>query len=441
LFLFRAFVVLHELFFIHGRVLNQKEMCILALAVSFHPSLPLVLIHNREEDLTRPTLDPCGLSRRLHPRKRGTPPSIDELALPVVVPAPLPPPCRYCVADPDVVCGRDDRAGGTWLGLNRRTGQLVALTNFRMHGDIGFTATSATTLRSRGDLVLRWLHDMGMADELTLFPSGSSVAVAQSSIVEAVNTSAADQIIRPLRVDDSAYGGYTACVCNVFKTPVGQVPPVLLTGNHPPYRPEHEVAEAKPSSSSSDETSPKQNAPHWPTQHVVMPLPPASVTCWSNSYVNDPEWPKCAFWQHALTAVLQATPPLPDDDPLEPWLADVVYRLAHMMCCVHPHTGRCTCDTSLPCAFSDHFTAHHQPCDVESCMCGEQQSTADAIDRDHCVCFFPHRAHVTWSEGTRAQTIVLQTATSVIFVYRNLDGYTQSFVTGDWQWEVFPRPI
>lgn len=68
-------------------------MCLLVLAHHVLPEAPLLLAANREEYFDRPALPPD-----VHPQW------------------------------PDVVCGLDLRAGGTWLGVNR-SGLLVAVTN------------------------------------------------------------------------------------------------------------------------------------------------------------------------------------------------------------------------------------------------------------------------------------------------------------------------
>ncbi|NUP07698.1 MAG: NRDE family protein [Polyangiaceae bacterium] len=70
-------------------------MCLLALAVDPHPSLRFVLAANRDEAFERPT-------REAH----------------------------FWDDAPDVLAGRDLRAGGTWLGVTR-AGRLAAITNVR----------------------------------------------------------------------------------------------------------------------------------------------------------------------------------------------------------------------------------------------------------------------------------------------------------------------
>src|SRR5919107_2356449 len=86
-------------------------MCLILLALDTHPDYGLVLAANRDEFYDRPTA-----------------------------------PSAYWEDAPDVLAGRDLRAGGTWLGLDRR-GRLAAVTNYRQ----GRRAAPAP--RSRGHLV------------------------------------------------------------------------------------------------------------------------------------------------------------------------------------------------------------------------------------------------------------------------------------------------
>lgn len=66
-------------------------------------------------------------------------------------------PGRHWPDRPDVVAGRDELAGGSWLGVNR-AGVLAAVLN--RHGTLG----PAPGLRSRGDLVLEALDHADAAD-------------------------------------------------------------------------------------------------------------------------------------------------------------------------------------------------------------------------------------------------------------------------------------
>jgi uncharacterized protein with NRDE domain len=70
-------------------------MCLILLAVDSHPQFPLVVIANRDEFYARPT-------RALQPWPEA----------------------------PQLIAGKDLRAGGTWLGLTRN-GRFAAVTNAR----------------------------------------------------------------------------------------------------------------------------------------------------------------------------------------------------------------------------------------------------------------------------------------------------------------------
>jgi len=91
-------------------------MCLLLIALKQHPAYKLVLAANRDEYYDRPTA-----------------------------------PAKFWKDNPDLLAGRDLKAGGTWLGITR-TGRLAAITNYR---DPAHTREHAP---SRGDLVLHFLE-------------------------------------------------------------------------------------------------------------------------------------------------------------------------------------------------------------------------------------------------------------------------------------------
>lgn len=70
-------------------------MCLIALAYKVHPEFPLIVAANRDEFRERPS----------------------ERA-------------RFWEDAPEILAGRDLRAGGTWLGISRR-GRFAAITNHR----------------------------------------------------------------------------------------------------------------------------------------------------------------------------------------------------------------------------------------------------------------------------------------------------------------------
>jgi uncharacterized protein with NRDE domain len=91
-------------------------MCLIAFAVGMRPDLPLLLAANRDEFFDRPTA----------PWHRWNLPDGGE-----------------------ALGGRDLRGGGTWLGVSL-AGRVAMLTNVR-------SPQAASGLRSRGELVTRWL--------------------------------------------------------------------------------------------------------------------------------------------------------------------------------------------------------------------------------------------------------------------------------------------
>jgi uncharacterized protein with NRDE domain len=70
-------------------------MCLVVMAYKVHPKYPLIVAANRDEFLDRPTV-----------------------------------PLHFWNDAPHILAGRDQRAGGTWMGLTNR-GRFAALTNYR----------------------------------------------------------------------------------------------------------------------------------------------------------------------------------------------------------------------------------------------------------------------------------------------------------------------
>lgn len=92
-------------------------MCLITFAYRAHPRYSLILAANRDEFFQRPST-----------------------------------PVQYWEDYPDILAGRDQEQGGTWLGLNK-LGQFATVTNFRNGRD------RRTDLRSRGHLTARYLQD------------------------------------------------------------------------------------------------------------------------------------------------------------------------------------------------------------------------------------------------------------------------------------------
>ena len=90
-------------------------MCLIALAWRAHPDFQLLVAANRDEWRERPAE-----------------------------------PAHWWPDHPDLLAGRDLRAGGTWMGITR-SGRFAAITNFRDPGD------KRSTAPSRGGIVSEFL--------------------------------------------------------------------------------------------------------------------------------------------------------------------------------------------------------------------------------------------------------------------------------------------
>jgi uncharacterized protein with NRDE domain len=91
-------------------------MCLVGLAIGVVPHIPLLVAANRDEYWSRPTR-PLDRWQGLHQA---------------------------------IISGRDERAGGTWMGFSQ-SGLVAILTNVRGHGD------ETPAPQSRGLLTTRWL--------------------------------------------------------------------------------------------------------------------------------------------------------------------------------------------------------------------------------------------------------------------------------------------
>lgn len=91
-------------------------MCLIVFAKDVHPDYRLIVASNRDEFYERPTV-----------------------------------PAHRWADDPEVIGGRDEKAGGTWMGV-RRDGHFAAVTNVR-----DLSQPQKEDVPSRGDLVADFL--------------------------------------------------------------------------------------------------------------------------------------------------------------------------------------------------------------------------------------------------------------------------------------------
>ncbi len=98
-------------------------MCLILFAWKMHDNYPLILAANRDEFYERPSA-----------------------------------PAAFWADAPDLLAGRDLKAGGTWLGITR-SGRLAAITNYRD------PASLKTEAPSRGHLVSDYLRSRESPEE------------------------------------------------------------------------------------------------------------------------------------------------------------------------------------------------------------------------------------------------------------------------------------
>lgn len=98
-------------------------MCILFIAIKQHPHYPLVIAANRDEFFERPTQS-----------------------------------AHFWTQHPDVIAGKDLKAGGTWMGASK-SGHIAALTNIRDPKRVDLTK------QTRGELVINYLIQAPSANE------------------------------------------------------------------------------------------------------------------------------------------------------------------------------------------------------------------------------------------------------------------------------------
>ena len=117
-------------------------MCLIAFTIGASARWPLVIAANRDEFLDRPTLP---LARWKTPKGH------------------------------DIISGRDLRAGGAWFGVTPG-GRIAFLTNVR-------EAEPVAAVRSRGELVTRWLESRGDADDFLSRLAADPTAFAGFNLV------------------------------------------------------------------------------------------------------------------------------------------------------------------------------------------------------------------------------------------------------------------
>jgi uncharacterized protein with NRDE domain len=100
-------------------------MCLILLAYRYHPQYPLIIAANRDEFHHRPT----------------------EIA-------------TFWQESPAILAGRDLQSGGTWLGINRLSGKIAAVTNYRQ-----WPMSSPPIPLSRGHLVSHFLQQSDSVED------------------------------------------------------------------------------------------------------------------------------------------------------------------------------------------------------------------------------------------------------------------------------------
>jgi uncharacterized protein with NRDE domain len=295
-----------------------------------HPDFALVCVHNRDEDLARPTAPPA--------------------------------------PDAEVIAGRDVRTGGTWMGFNRRTGSLVAVTNHRLQWP-GYGSAEEAHATSRGVLVNELL---GLSAEET-----RSLLQSREKVT--------------WRGD---FAGFNLFHANIFEPGV----PALFVSNRPhgyfKWQPEPEAAAlsyAQPPVCRARAAS----------------LGPGTY-CVSNGEFQDPAWPKVRFLCERVAALVREAPSSEaarrkgeqwDEEGAAEALAS---RLAEAL-------------------------LHREPFPAESLPDLSRLSENAAEERALQRVFIAHErgkpVPPLTDTGTRAQTIVVASRRAVYYWYRSTDTF------------------
>jgi len=98
-------------------------MCLIVFSYKQHPDFPFILAGNRDEFFARPTLE-----------------------------------AHFWDTKPEILAGRDQKAGGTWLGISRR-GRIGAITNYRDFNN------PREGERSRGEIIPKVLLGKNSAEK------------------------------------------------------------------------------------------------------------------------------------------------------------------------------------------------------------------------------------------------------------------------------------
>ena len=335
-------------------------MCIIGVASGCHPDFPLVCIHNREEVAGRPT-SPCELR------------------------------------DNAVICAVDELKGGTWMGMNVRTGLFCSLTNLR----------SANAPRakpaSRGLLV----RDLLEAPAAVLAAVLSSRRECEARLREATAA--------------RSYEGLNLCVGGWHPSADGSPPAVFYVSNVPP-------------GANAIEPGGREWKLSWSrgwTQYVEQ-LVPGKTHAWSNNAPAAPAWPKSAWLQSNLASLLSSMHPASTADDL----------LAHKTAC-----AAATSDTAgLTIVQETDFqgsTSSNLPASTAELLrslCALLSTTVDFIESELPVPHFsPYQpwqeAHLQrgpfvrhnkrWASygGTRSQTIIVADRQCCVtwYCYRETD--------------------
>jgi uncharacterized protein with NRDE domain len=218
-------------------------MCLIGVAVGVHPDVSCLVLHNRDEEYSRPTTEL----------------TVDR--------------------ESGIMCSRDERSGGTWMGLNTARGHFASLVNFRSR----FWLTPFVK-KTRGFIVSQFLTEGGP-------PSLTS----------------SDNFLSEPKYTTHRYSGFSMVYSNLFRDSKEGAPRVYVVSNRPSML--VSGAYGRADSIEHDHAEGKDAESRITDYHLYKTeLRPGKCYASSNSFFGDYSWPKVDFMQKTLEQAMADLP-------------------------------------------------------------------------------------------------------------------------------------